>query len=272
MTPFLTLVCRCCDRPKMLTKALRSVLAQSDTDVEIVFIVDPKRRGVRWANRQFGRNVHRVRGKYVYTLDDDTFLPNRRFVERLKTVPENPAVIMVKGRRPQLQPHILPKSSVWGKRDKLRVASTNGACFVVRADYWEKHAHHYGAKGSGDWNFLNALKQDRTADFYWLNFVAKETQQLGRGRRFEQCHPKWFNRICKEFDLVEFAPGDWRLPLFERRQERVEAKPIVKDVEITIEIPMTEFLPPGQRWGETILPSVKRVASPPHSLLGRRSG
>jgi glycosyltransferase involved in cell wall biosynthesis len=203
----------------MLTKALNSVLAQTCKSIEVIFIIDNQKRGVKWANKQFAANIHRVDGEYVYTLDDDSFLPSKQFVARLRQfarAKDNPAVIMVKGRRPQLKPNILPKPSVWGRRAKLRVTTTNGACFVVRQDAWKKHVAAYGNRGSGDWNFLSALKSDGGLNFTWFDFVAKETQQLGRGRKFESCKPGWWGRAVKKFKIEQVSKGDWRLQLWKK--------------------------------------------------------
>lgn len=214
--PFLTLITRCCWRPKMLSKAIDSALAQTSKDFEIVFIVDKNKRGVRWANQQFAENKHRIDGQYVYTLDDDTFLPSKYFVAKLKQVAEAnkyPDVIMVKGSRPQLSPKILPKDTVWGHRERLKITSTNGACFVTKRQAWLDHCEDYGLRGSGDWNFMSALKSDGTLKFFWWDFIAKETQQLGRGKKFENCKANWWQRIVKKYGIELVSDNDWRLRL-----------------------------------------------------------
>ena len=210
-SPFITFITRCCYRPNMMRIAINSALAQTDRDFEIVLIPDMKKRGVKWANKQFGLNTNRVDGRYVYTLDDDSKIVDRELIKRLKKISTQPGIVMVKCYRPQIAPHILPKPYVWGQRDKLRVATTNGGCFIVRADVWKRHAHAYGIPGSGDWNFLSTVKRDRSIEFFWVNVVAKEPQQLGRGKKFEKCGKGWLNEVVKEFGFKEVAPGDWRL-------------------------------------------------------------
>lgn len=223
VAPFLTLICRACHRPKMLTKALLSAIAQTDKDLEIIFIVDNQKRGVKWANQQYQKNLDRIQGQYVYTLDDDTFLPDDRLVETIKATAEAkgyPDVIMVKGRRPQLAPNILPKSTVWGYRDRLKVTSTNGACYIAKAKCWHLHSEKYGVNAAGDWQFLKRLKNDESLTFYWLDFIAKETQQLGRGKKFEDTKKDWWKGIVETFELEENERG-WFLPLWKWNNEQI---------------------------------------------------
>ena len=222
--PFLTLVMRCYRRPNMMTTAIQSALALKDPDVEIVLIPDFTGKGVQWANRQFGRHVDRVDGRYVYTLDDDSRIVDPRLVQLLKKAAQSdPGLIMVRSRRPAIQPYVLPKKSVWGRRDRLRVTSTNGGCFVSRADVWAKHAHRYGARGSGDWNYLNAVRKDKTVTFAWVPVIMKEAQQLSRGAPEANCRRDWFKRTIIRFGFVQVAPGDWRLPLWRMDREEIAA-------------------------------------------------
>lgn len=204
----------------MLTKALRSALSQTCTDFEIIFIVDMQKRGVGWANEQFGKNIHRIQGEYVYTLDDDTFLPQTTLIQNIKRI-AGPHVIMVRGKRPQLSPNILPKDSVWRHREKLKVATTNGACYIAKAECWRKYANRYGAKAAGDWNFLKMLKQDMSLSFYWFDFIAKETQQLGRGKKFEDVGKNWWKGIVKAFQ-VEHNQDGFHMPVYLWSKEKIQ--------------------------------------------------
>lgn len=216
---FLTIITRCCLRPKMLAKNLSSVLAQTDCDLEVIFIPDFHRRGVRWANAQFMANIHRIDGEYVYLLDDDCFLRDKRFVANLKKLvgKTRPAVIMVRAYRPQMAPNVLPKDRVWGKRQNLKVATANGGCFVIRSDLWKATASNYNKPGSGDWSYLGPLVNRKGVDFVWGNFFGCESMQLGRGVKFENCGKDWFSGIVKRFGIIQVAEGDWRLQLWKKR-------------------------------------------------------
>ena len=48
-------------------------------------------------------------------------------------------------------------------------------------------------------------------DFYWLDLVAKDLQQVGRGRIFEDCELDWWEEVVGKYDIVEVSPGDFRL-------------------------------------------------------------
>ena len=209
---FMTFVMRCCMRPKMMSDAIDSILRQTSKDFEIIFIPDFKRRGVNWANKQFGLNTHRIDGLYVYAVDDDSLIIYNDLIKDLKQIHEkqNPGVIMVKGKRPKIKPYILPKASVWGKRDKLVIRSTNGSCFISCNDAWKKLCYHYGNGGSGDWNYMQALKNS-SYTFYWFDKIVKEAQKLSRGKVESNCPNDWFKRICRRYGIKEVSKGDWRL-------------------------------------------------------------
>lgn len=216
LRPFITLICRACWRPVMLKKALRSVFQQTDTDCEIIFIVDMQKQGVRWANEQYAKNVDRIQGQYVYTLDDDTFLPNAALIANIKKIAQkhkSPHVIMVRGSRPQFAPKILPKEAVWKHRERLKVGSTNGACYIANAECWRQYAHKYGIKAAGDWGFLMSLRDNADLRFFWFDFIAKETQQLGRGKKFEKCNRHWWKNTVALFEIEQNDKG-WHLPLY----------------------------------------------------------
>lgn len=211
---FLTVVTRACCRPSMLSNNIQSVKTQTDPDVEQIFILDHKKRGILWANKQFALHTDRCDGLYTCTLDDDSMFIDTGLVVALKQVASdnnNPGVIMVKCHRPQIKPYILPKAGVWGKRNLLRVTSTNGGCFIVRTDWWKKHAHRYGVKAGGDWAFLNALKNDKAVTFHWLDRLTRRAQQLGRGKKFESVGKGWFRQVVKRFGIIEVSDVDWRL-------------------------------------------------------------
>lgn len=218
----MTIVTRCCRRPKMLAANIRSVLAQTDGDIEQVFIVDAQRRGKAWANQQVPRAAHRVDGAYVYILDDDCKLISADFVAKLRKAVrrhKNPGVVMVKSRRPQFAPKLLPRADAWGKVGKLRLGATNCLCYVVRADLWKEEIRHWATRAAADWSFLKALLKHRS-EFAWLDLVVAETQQVawlaGREKSFEKCGGDWWKRTAKQFGVVHLGGGDWRLPLWKK--------------------------------------------------------
>jgi hypothetical protein len=249
----------------MLTLNVQSVLAQTDHDIEQIFIVDNDQIGVPAANKSLALNKHRVEGDYVYILDDDTRLLDRGFVARLKLVAESkPDVIMVKSSRPQFAPHVLPKADIWRNPEQLRVASTNCLCYVIRQQMWLDHIGAFSIPAAGDWHFLYRLKR-RGAAFAWLDLVVAETQQLGRGRLFEKCGRDWFQQVARKFGFEEVEPGDWRLSLYTR------PKPEVQELRVQVQKVKQPRKIIEPRAIEII--SVEHIVERPkvaHSLLSRR--
>jgi hypothetical protein len=222
--PFLTIITRCCWRPVMLAKNIKSVLVQTDRDIEQIFIPDFSRKvEVGKANRQFALNIERVQGQYVYVLDDDTMLINNNFVAKLRKCARrnnNPGVIMVKSNRPQFAPRVLPKADAWGKRQNLRIGATNVLCYVTRSDLWGQKVHHWNVNAAGDWTFLKSLVRVKGINFVWLPIVAAKTQQIGwmkKSARFEQCTAKWWKQTVEKFRIANLGTRknpDWRLQLY----------------------------------------------------------
>lgn len=207
--PFLSIVTRCHRRPVMLEKNIHSVAMQTDKDIEQVFLVDFVGRGLLWANKQLFEHRDKAVGDYIYILDDDCLLICPEFVELLKeTAKTKPSVIMVRSKRPQLAPKLLPRDNIWGHRERLPMKA-NCLCYVVEHKFWQENiAGFAGRAGAG--LFMKRLVKT-VATFAWLDIVAAETQQLGRGRKFEECNQSWWHKIVSEFDVEEVAKNDWRL-------------------------------------------------------------
>lgn len=280
---FLTIVTRCCKRPRMLTSNIESVLSQTDRDIEQIFIVDRNQAGIRRANISLAQNKNRISGDYVYILDDDTRLEDKNFVAKIRRIARTgPGVIMVKSRRPQFAPHILPKPFVWNCPERLALTSTNCLCYIVKRQVWLEYIEAFGESAAGDWHFLKAVR-DSGASFVWLNEIVAETQQLGRGRLFEKCDQDWFQQVAQKFELTEVAPSDWRLSRHakprpkKKKVKEAESRAVAKQpqprVDKPVPVPVSRRVPRSEyhprvtvvtRVPEPVLPV------PAHSLLGRR--
>lgn len=216
-TPFLSIFTRSCCRPELLEENIRSVMAQSDHDLEQIFIVDRKQRGLGWANACFHQYRDRVEGEYVYMLDDDNYLLDRDFVAKVKDKArqwDNPDVILVRVRRSFDGGRLQPPLSVWnldwerGQRPKFWCG--NGRCVVVRANWWKKYVHAYSGgpkrefKTGGDWHFITTLI-DKGAGFVRLRTVASDAQQRGYGSKFTcKSETDYFRSIARKYDI---GPG-----------------------------------------------------------------
>lgn len=211
--PLLTFITRACRRPKMLSVCIRSVIAQTDPDWEQVFIPDLQQRGLVWANNAMAHNAHRVQGDWVFHLDDDCKLIEPRFVERARAHLEkhpHSEVIMAKTRRPQLATKVLPHPDVWGRKTAALLRKANGMCHIVRADVWRTCIPALGGGGGGAGRFIASLI-NTGAEFSWLDMIGSETQQLGRGKKFETVRGDWWSKTIKRFGIQETEPSGWRL-------------------------------------------------------------
>jgi len=214
--PFVTFLTRACCRPEMLGKCIDSVLQQTDKDWEQVFILDTERRGLVWANNALPNNRDRVHGQWVFHLDDDCRLIMPSFIARVKKhLEQHPdsQVIMLKSRREQFRPHILPHESAWEHPEHLRMRA-NGMCHITRRDIWCSCIDAYRGGGAGANRFLQEiLHYEPKPILSWLDIIASETQQIGNGVKFEQCKANWWTQTAKKYKIREVAPQDWRLQL-----------------------------------------------------------
>jgi hypothetical protein len=189
-------------------------MAQSCHDLEQLFIVDRKQRGLGWANACFHHYRERVEGRYVYMLDDDNYLIDRHFVEKVKDKAEQknyPHVILVRARRSFDSGRLQPPPKVWdldweaGERPDFWTG--NGRCVVVRSDWWKKYVHVYSGgkdkefKTGGDWHFITTLI-NKGARFVKLHIVASDAQQRGWGSKF-QCprYEDYFRPIARKYHV-----------------------------------------------------------------------
>lgn len=229
--PFLTIVTRCCRRPRMLRLNILSVLAQTCRDVEHVFLVDlaGAHRGgnVLWANRQFRRYKARMKGRYVFLLDDDGVLYSPDFVEQAKKIADahEPDVILCRSRQPALPGvhAVLPPPFVWdvawerGKRPARWVG--HGYNSVLRSDHWAGVCDSYwSSRHGGDWRFqTDLLLRKRGALVHRLppHVYSAMSLQRGRGEVFDPTAPRgddrWWRVIAEEFGIEDRGRGAWRL-------------------------------------------------------------
>lgn len=184
MMPFLTIVTRCYKRPEALKINITSVTSQKSEDWEQVFIVDDVGRGYLWANESLYHNRHRVKGDYVFILDDDDHLTYDGFVDDLKSIVKrhNPAIIMVKATTPHIH-KILPTDLVWKKHPIVRHIGTGN--FVVRNDIWQKYIKLFGRPKAGDFAFISAIFADAESNdwgIYWFDKVCMNALKVSWGR------------------------------------------------------------------------------------------
>jgi len=179
MAEFLTFVTRTCKRPHMLLKNMESVRTQTDDDWKQIILVDDKKRGKFYANKMLAAHKGRVKGQYVYILDDDHHLIIPDFVTGIRNIvkKKNPDIIMVKCK---IRYHgILPRR--W--KQKPRSAYIDTGCFVIRGTLWRKHIGAFGVPVCGDYHFINRLWKVKGIKIEWWDKIVaedlRETMQWG---------------------------------------------------------------------------------------------
>jgi len=195
----------------MLSRNIESVRAQTSKDWEQLFIVDSKGdNGIPWANEQLSRFKSYIQGEWVFILDDDCRLTDFEFVSSVRdALVPRADMVMVRTRRPQLKPSLLPPDGKWGMENREKLEKHEGIhvnclTYVVRRGLWLNTIHEF--KGhSGARTFFQAVMRVKP-HIVWLDRVMSTTQQLGRGKNFEECEPRWFDRIAKEYDLKKVVP------------------------------------------------------------------
>jgi hypothetical protein len=218
---FLSIVTRCCRRPKALTRNIESVLSQTSRDWEQLLFVD--RAGIHdedpilWANAQLERYKDCLRGEYIYILDDDRWFEVPDAISDIKRCAFfGPDVLLVKARETQLDnmDYVYPADDIWevnweaGKRPEKW--SGCGACVIVKREIWQDHVHYYQHAPGGDWHFINSLIQAGRS-FARLNLIVANSAGRGCGVLFEKCPPDWFEGIRDRYQPQHIRDEVWRL-------------------------------------------------------------
>lgn len=168
--PFVTFFTRTFGgRPTMMARCVQSIEEQDDPRWEHVILMDEKRRGIKYADGQFERNLHRINGAYVFVVDDDNALATPHFVSWLWDVVQRegePDVVMFRCNYDDLG--VLPQPGDWGQYPQHgRISPFN--C-IVKSGLFRQAVHVWteGEPYKADYDFLKALF-DRTDRIYWFD-------------------------------------------------------------------------------------------------------
>ena len=189
--PFLSIVTRHhIGRPRMLRDCWQSLKAMTDNDFEHVLLIDDGPRGLEYANCQFERHKHLVRGRYVWKLDDDDLLVYPDFLSDLKAIVEEhkPHIVMVKANvgYDDVQRRdfgVMPSANVWNNRPLCgEICCLN---YIVRADVWRSHIEACCGGIGCAWRFTSAIWEAVEAgdySVYWHDKLVARSQRLSHGR------------------------------------------------------------------------------------------
>lgn len=158
--PFLSFYTPTFRRPTLLANCLASVGAQSIVaDIEHFVIPDHVGRGIHGMYAAIPQYAAVVRGEYVHVLADDDTLAGPRVVEDVRTLAvahAQPEVIVVGVMKRHLQGWLRLPLDVQGPPVEGRI---DLGCLIVRRDVWQAHAHDWGKRYQGDFDFAAALWQ-----------------------------------------------------------------------------------------------------------------
>ena len=196
----------------MLGLCVASCRAQTDPDWEQVFIVDRVGHGqVFWPNKRLNEFKHYAKGEFVFLLDDDCMLNNPTFVaEMKKAVEQSPDVdiVMVRSMRPQKTPHLMPHQNCWGHRGSLHMA-VNGLTYVMKRELYQSCVKDFKG-GSGADRIMQSMLRTNP-EMVWVDQVFSETQQLGRGTKFEVGKGNWWEEFAAKHNITRLENDIWHL-------------------------------------------------------------
>lgn len=162
----------------MLANNIASLRAQTNQNFEQVCLLDEVGYGIGESYRRMAALGDRIKGNFVFILDDDDMLIRPTFVADLQdiAVAENPDVIMLRMDHGPLG--ILPNKH-WGKRPHQ--GDIGCSAYVVRREIWQAHAHamqsgHYAS----DFDFISSIF-DADLNIYWFDVVASRVQKISHG-------------------------------------------------------------------------------------------
>lgn len=154
MRPFLTLYTPTYRRPAGLVRNLFSVQDQTRVrDIEQIVIPDHVGIGIDGMYAKVPDYAPAVHGQYVAFLCDDDVLAAPNVVDRLWACAEAegyPPLIIVQTEK---NGAVWPSGNAWPPR----MGSIDLNCAIVRSDVWKAHAHCYGKRYEGDFDFMLAL-------------------------------------------------------------------------------------------------------------------
>ena len=168
--PFMSFVTRCCKRPGPLKRCVASVKKQTSQDYEHVFLVDNIGRGYAYANSLFYLHREKVKGEFVFLLDDDDYVTEPNFISHIKAIVigESPDVIMVKM---QTEAHIFPLKNVW---KKVPISGSIGtSCFVVSNKVYQRHIKAFWQNCGGDYHFIKEVFKHNYKVFWFDKIITR---------------------------------------------------------------------------------------------------
>ena len=181
IVPFMSIVTRhYYKRPNMFKNCCGSVSMQEDQDFDHVIINDNIGIGSLQANQLFVKNKHKVKGDYVFMLDDDDVLVSDQFIGDMKEIVDkyNPDIIFV---RMLINDELYPTEMNW-KKSKFYKNHIGISNIVVKNEIWQKYIHNFSAIQTGDFEFINSIFISLSStSMYWQDKIYSKTTKVSKG-------------------------------------------------------------------------------------------
>lgn len=180
LRPFISIVTRnFYKRAEMFGNCCASVEMQKDQDFDHVIIKDMVGVGSAKANLLFCANKDRVRGQYVFMLDDDDIFISDEFVGDMKRIvmEHSPEMIFV---RMLINDELYPTPMVWEK-PRLYQNHIGTSNVVLRNDLWQKYIGLFTDLQVGDFVFINSVFLSRPKIF-WQDKLYSKTTRVSHGQ------------------------------------------------------------------------------------------
>jgi hypothetical protein len=187
-SPVITFVTRTCCRPKSLEKCVNSVKAQTSNNWHHVFVEDKGRKGMNFANEMLGfkRNVERVHGRFVMVLDDDGWIADETFVERLEKLDKAIEVVMIRSKQ---RTKLYPMREHWGPGYKRPLyGRIDSPSTIACLDLYKQHIHKFARYAAGDFFYISAVFAT-SPKIYWMDRVIAMTSGRHHGVREKEGRP-----------------------------------------------------------------------------------
>jgi glycosyltransferase involved in cell wall biosynthesis len=198
-TPFLTIVTRCYNRPKLLKNNIKSLKSQTDPDYEQVFIIDRIGKGLEAADKSLDAFKHYNTGRYIMVLDDDDKIIDSTFISTLKTTCQNsknsPDVIIWRGQFVSPSKTLPLLNENWNKRPvRGKIGSFN---YAVKRSIYNEYIHNCKSGVTGDYDFINSVL---SLDVYtiWLENIFVECQVKGKGIQIADVEQRGHYKIIRK--------------------------------------------------------------------------
>jgi hypothetical protein len=168
-------------RKVMMEKNTFSLLELESGDWIQTMLYDEDVCGIGAAQVRLADQAEKLRGDYIWILDDDDRCIRPSLLNELKMIvaKDDPDVIIVKmdhGPR-----GVLPTDEVWGERPSLGQIGSSG--YIIRRSLWQEHADAFRtARYTSDFDFIDSIWVTLPV-VYWHDVIASEVQMIGLGQR-----------------------------------------------------------------------------------------